>query len=120
MNDAAKIKILEMEVKRLEESAKFWHDEYEILVDMLKQAPKMPTHLQLCRFPHSASQPDDWDKGKEMQRKYGLGVVPPVCEAEVAAGAWFRIAGGNPVIDSGQAEMTVDQVMNRHKVQDKP
>lgn len=63
----------------------------------LQHLPEIPT-VEALRFivdlPSVGTFPDDWNKGKELQRTHGYGVVPTKTEYEIAAGFWFRLRKG--------------------------
>jgi len=65
------------------------------LANAFESLPEVPSLQVLSLLRESASVvPGDlplWEKGKELQQKYGCDVVPPTSEIESAAGLWFFI-----------------------------
>ena len=41
--------------------------------------------------------PEDWETGNHEQKRLGLDVIPPICEAEVAVGKWLRVIDASPI-----------------------
>lgn len=105
------------EISRLSECVDYWESKYSFLAEALRNAPHCPPARALHRFDDDISISGDWGKGKELQREYGCNIVPPICEAEVAAGAWYRITSGQMVIDPKQIEMGIGEIINRNRPQ---
>jgi hypothetical protein len=63
------------------------------LIEALKTAPEMADPLVLHLLGSAAAYEDN-DLGKRLQRKLGLGSIPPVSECESGAGLWWRILQG--------------------------
>jgi hypothetical protein len=80
---------------------------------MLKAAPAVPEPRDLALLMECSIYPDDNAKGKELQRAYGHGVIPPVAECESGAGAWWRITGGTADFSTERKRMSVSEVINR-------
>jgi len=53
--------------------------------------PRAPTIPMLLCLRRGGAYPDDWERGKQMQREYGFDVVPPECNTEIAAGQYARL-----------------------------
>jgi len=64
------------------------------LLHALRDLPELPNSFILMHLGSSARFPSDWEKGKELQNKYGLEKIPPKTECEMGAGYWFRIREG--------------------------
>lgn len=60
----------------------------------LRDAPELPNGFVLKHLGTVAKYPDDFDRGKMMQREHGLDAVPPKHECEGGAGMWERIRRG--------------------------
>lgn len=59
--------------------------------------PKLPSPYILAQLGcalHPADHPDDWERGKAIQRELPMGRVPYTHECEVGAGLWDRITNG--------------------------
>ncbi len=54
--------------------------------------PEIPTKEMLAVIVRS-NYPEDFEAGKEAQRKYGLDIIPPVAEYEIACGQYKRLCG---------------------------
>lgn len=57
----------------------------------LRDAPRFPDPFVLMHLGTIAKYPEDWNRGKELQRELGLTVIPPKTECELGAGLWERI-----------------------------
>lgn len=65
-----------------------------LMREILRAGPKMPDPIGLIEISHSASWPQDWERGKVLQRELGSEVIPYKTECESGAGLWDRITGG--------------------------
>ena len=61
------------------------------ILHALRDAPRFPSAFVLLHLGSAAKYPDDWKRGKELQREHGLHVIPPQTECELGAGLWDRI-----------------------------
>lgn len=62
------------------------------ILHALRDLPEFPEPFILMHLGSIAAKyPEDWEKGKELQIKYGLKVIPPKTECELGAGLWFRL-----------------------------
>lgn len=68
-----------------------------IFTTAMRNAPKLPEPYILCKLGSGcgAKYPEDWVRGKHMQRELGLDVIPPKSEVESGAGLWDRITNGS-------------------------
>lgn len=57
----------------------------------LRDQPKLPEPRVLSHLNRAAKFPEDWERGKQMQRKLGLDAIPPNTECEMGAGWWNRV-----------------------------
>jgi hypothetical protein len=57
----------------------------------LREVPEFPKAFVLMHLGSAAKYPEDWKRGKELQSKHGLDVIPPKTECELGAGLWDRI-----------------------------
>lgn len=73
-----------------EELARYVHINNS-LVDALRTLPEMPATTVLNELSRAANYPEDWSRGKKLQREVGLDVIPPRTEYELGAGLWSRI-----------------------------
>lgn len=64
------------------------------ILHALRDAPEMPPPFVLLHLGTMAKWPEDSDRGKELQRKYGSDVIPFKSECECGAGLWDRIRSG--------------------------
>lgn len=71
------------------------------ILHALCDAPLFPSPFVLLHLGTVAKFPDDWNRGKKLQREHGLEVIPPKTECELGAGLWERIRGG---LTAGQPE----------------
>lgn len=77
-----------------------WDREFAIC-DAIRDAPLLPPPWILLFFSQSGKWPDDYERGKLLQRQRGLDAVPPKTECEIGAGVWSRIRRGLIFIDEG-------------------
>lgn len=70
----------------------------------LKDLPEVPSHIVLYMLssPAMSMWDDIYDRGKIMQRQYGLDAIPPKSEYECAAGLWELIR--NALIENATEE----------------
>ena len=61
------------------------------ILHALRDMPLFPPAFVLLHLGSAAKYPEDWKRGKELQVKHGLGVIPPKTECELGAGLWDRI-----------------------------
>jgi hypothetical protein len=99
MKEPARAIITQPELERLrqiEAAAKSngnaFNSEFFALRDALRDWPALPPAYVLKWLDGDFS--DDWQRGKDMQRELGSGVIPYKTECEVGAGMWDRITGG--------------------------
>lgn len=65
------------------------------LYDALAAWPKLPDGLVLRHIgSNAAGHPDDWERGKVIQRELPTGSIPFSYESEAGAGFWDRITNG--------------------------
>jgi hypothetical protein len=83
-----------MSVEELRREYRHFVDDYYALLYALRDAPEIPPARVLLSLSTSSRWPEDWNKGKELQRQHGLVAIPPKTECESGAGAWFRIRAG--------------------------
>lgn len=74
------------------------------ILHALRDAPEMPPPFVLLQLGTAAKWPDDSNRGKTLQRKLGLEVIPPKSECECGAGLWSRIRSGL-LGDNGQSTL---------------
>ena len=74
--------------------SQLWTRRYFELIRALKEWPKLPPPNVLKWLSSAGTWPDDWERGKIMQRELGLDAIPPKTECEQGAGFWDRITGG--------------------------
>lgn len=60
----------------------------------LRDAPEMPSPFVLKHLGTVSKWPEDNERGKAVQRRLGLDVVPPKSECEGGPGLWERIRAG--------------------------
>ena len=84
-----------MSIEELRKELRYaWDVQYGIL-NTIRDIPEMPLPFVLLHLGSSASKyPEDRDKGKELQRKYGLEIILPKSECEWGAGVWYRMLNG--------------------------
>lgn len=61
------------------------------ILHALRDLPQFPPPGVLIHLASAARYPDDWSRGKELQKEYGLEAIPPKTECELGAGLWNRI-----------------------------
>src|SRR5258708_33149930 len=61
------------------------------ILHALRDMPQFPPPFLLLHLGSAAKFPEDWKRGKELQREYGLKVIPLKTECELGAGLWDRI-----------------------------
>ena len=61
------------------------------ILHALRDMPQFPPPFVLVHLGSAAKYPEDWQRGKELQREHGLDVIPPKTECELGAGLWDRI-----------------------------
>lgn len=74
------------------ENANNFNQEFFALRDALRDWPKLPPGHVLKWL--NGKFPEDWERGKGLQRELGLAVIPPKSECEIGAGLWDRITQG--------------------------
>lgn len=57
----------------------------------IRDVPEFPDPFILKHLGSSATYPEDFNRGKELQIKHGLDIIPPNHECEGGAGLWERI-----------------------------
>ncbi len=57
--------------------------------------PRIPTPDMLEAI-RSKRWPDDWNVGKQKQREWGMAVVAPECNTEIAVGQYLRMLKSAP------------------------
>lgn len=90
-----------LSVDELRRELRYFIDAHYGVLDALRDAPEMPPPRVLLHLGRSAKYPEDSDRGKELQRAFGLDVIPSKHECECGAGLWERIRRG--LIDVGQS-----------------
>ncbi len=70
-----------------------WDREHAIIA-ALNDLPEMAPPWVLLFFSRASQWPADSNLGKMLQRKLGLGAIPPKSECETGAGVWYRIRQG--------------------------
>lgn len=80
------------------------------LEDALANWPKLPPKPVLRNLGgHMSQWPEDWERGKVMQREFGLDLIPPKTEYECGAGLWDRITNGAWRTDLSRALPSQDE-----------
>ncbi len=60
----------------------------------LQNAPAMPDPYTLKVISRCGRGPEDWERGKSLQRELGAEAIPPKSECETGAGFWDRLTNG--------------------------
>jgi hypothetical protein len=66
-------------------------NEWAAVKRAFKDLPEVPSATALLALDGLSDFGRDWDLGKKMQNKHGIGAVPPKTECECGAGLWARI-----------------------------
>lgn len=69
-------------------------DRVKALHRALENAPRMPDPYTLKMIGRCGRHPEDWEKGKALQREFGADAIPPKSECETGAGFWDRLTNG--------------------------
>jgi hypothetical protein len=64
------------------------------LTKAFKELPEVPPVTVLDLLSDAGNFPEDWERGKAMQRKHRLEAIPPRTEYEIGAGVWSRLLSG--------------------------
>lgn len=83
-----------LSVEQLRSELRYYLDAHYGILCALRDAPEMPPPFVLLHLSTASKWPEDSNRGKELQRKLGLGVIPPKSECECGAGVWDRIRAG--------------------------
>jgi len=84
-----------LSIEELRKELRYALDVQYGILNAIRDIPEMPPPFVLLHLGSSASKyPEDKDKGKELQRKYGLEIIPPKSECEWGAGVWYRMLNG--------------------------
>lgn len=83
-----------LSVEELRRELRYYLDLHYGILHALRDVPEMPSPFVLLHLGTVAKWPEDSNRGKELQRKLGLDVIPPKSECECGAGLWDRILRG--------------------------
>lgn len=83
-----------LSVEELRRELHYYKDAYYGVLRALRDLPEMPPPFVLLHLNTAAKYPEDWERGKRLQREYGLDAIPPKSECEKGAGLWDRIRSG--------------------------
>lgn len=70
-----------------------WDTEHD-LVRALRDLPEVPSWRVQRLLSRAAKYPEDWERGKKLQRQHGSGAITYKTEYEMGAGLWARIREG--------------------------
>lgn len=76
------------------DDASFYLSREIAFCEALENLPEVPPIPVLDMLEPAAKWPQDWERGKALQRKHGLEAIPPKAEYESGAGVWSRIRQG--------------------------
>lgn len=74
-----------------------------------KLVPMVPT-VEMLAVIRNEQYPEDWERGKVLQRRLGLDVVPPETNIEIAAGQYERLLQRAPEAPTPANAPTIDRV----------
>lgn len=83
-----------LSVDELRRELRYYLDLHYGIMHAIRDVPQFPSPFVLMHLGTIAKYPDDWERGKELQREHGLSVIPPKHECEGGAGLWERIRRG--------------------------
>lgn len=83
-----------LSVEQLRREVREAWDDTDALMTALRKLPEVPPYRVLLLLSQAAKDPEDWERGKAMQRALGTEKVFPKSEAESGAGLWWRIRRG--------------------------
>lgn len=83
-----------LSVDELRRELRYYIDIHYGILYAIRDAPEMPPPFVLLHLGSVSKWPEDSNRGKELQRKMGLAVIPPKSECECGAGVWDRIMRG--------------------------
>lgn len=72
----------------------YWARRGMALTMAIKELPDVPPVHVLDMLSAAGKFPEDWERGKVMQRQHRLEAIPPRTEYEIGAGVWGRLLAG--------------------------
>lgn len=79
-------------IEELERFVEYYRKRFFAMRRALRNWPALPDPLVLKQLKYKF--PEDWERGKTLQREIRFEAIPPVCECEGGAGFWDRITNG--------------------------
>lgn len=83
-----------LSIEELRAEVRMCWDRELALAHAIRDIPEMPSPFVLLFLSRGSHWPEDSDLGKMLQRKLGIGKVPPKSECETGAGVWYRLRQG--------------------------
>lgn len=81
-------------IAKLQDDKRYLIAESQAIEEALYGWPKLPSTTGLWSLSARGSWPEDWERGKAMQRELSMERIPYKAEYELAAGFWDRITNG--------------------------